>query len=143
MFKNGCTNVHYEDHSGRPNLVTDELTIKINEKIRENHCLTITQLLLEFPQISGSLLHEIVVRKLGYHKFRARWVPKLLTEDYKKQCMAASLEFLKAYHKDGDPLLDHVVTGDETWVKHVNCETKRQSMQWGHKSSPRKPRKCF
>jgi len=60
-----------------------------------------------------------------------------------KQRMAASLTFLEAYENDGDSLLDRVVTGDETWVKHVTCETKKQSMGWGHTSSPKKPRKCL
>ena len=57
--------------------------------------------------------------------------------------MAASLTFLEAYEKDGDSLLDRVVTGDETWVKHVTCETKKQAMEWGHTSSPKRPRKCL
>jgi len=55
--------------------------------------------------------------------------------------MAASLTFLEAYEKDGDSILDRVVTGDETWVKHATCETKNQSMEWGHTSSPKRPRK--
>ena len=143
MFKNGRTNVHDEERSGRPTIVTDELVAKIKEKIRENCRFTITEFSLEFPQISRSLLHEIVTEKLGYHKFCARWVPKLLSEDHKKQRMAASLTFLEAYEKDGDSILDRVVTGDETWVKHVTCETKKQSMEWGHTSSPKRPRKCL
>ena len=49
--------------------------------------------------------------------------------------MAASLTFLEACEKDGDSLLDRVVTGDETWVKHVTCGTKKQSVDWGHKFS--------
>ena len=118
MFKNGRTNFHDEERSGRPTIVTDELGAKINEKIHENRRFTITEFSLEFPQISRSLLHEIVTEKLGYHKFCARWVPKLLSEDHKKQRMAASLTFLEAYEKDGDPILDRVATGDETWVKH-------------------------
>ena len=99
--------------------MSDELVAKINEKIHENHRFTITEFSLEFPQISRSLLHEVVTEKLGYHKFCARWVQKLLSEDHKKQRMAALLTFLEAYEKDGDSLLDHVITGDETWVKHV------------------------
>ena len=84
MFKNGCTNVHDEEPSGRPTIVTDELVAKINEKIHENRCFTITEFLLEFPQISRSLLHEIVTEKIGCHKFCARCVPKHLSEDHKK-----------------------------------------------------------
>jgi hypothetical protein len=41
-------------------------------------------------------------------------VPKLLSEDHKKQLMAAPLTFLEDYEKDGDSFLDRVVTGDET-----------------------------
>src|SRR5215469_1487733 len=94
MFKNGHTNVHDEERCGLPTIVTDELVAKINGKIHENCRFTITEFSLEFPQISRSLLHEIVTEKLGYHKFCARWVPKLLSEDHKKQHMAASLTFL-------------------------------------------------
>ncbi|MEL7441188.1 MAG: hypothetical protein AAGJ58_22190, partial [Pseudomonadota bacterium] len=43
-FKHGRTNVHDEDRSGRPSLVTEELMVKINEKIRENRRFTITEL---------------------------------------------------------------------------------------------------
>jgi hypothetical protein len=31
MFKNGCTNVHDEERTGRPTNVTDVLVAKINE----------------------------------------------------------------------------------------------------------------
>ncbi|KAJ4442047.1 hypothetical protein ANN_11913 [Periplaneta americana] len=41
----------------------------------------------------------------------------------------------------GDAFLDQIVTGDETWVSHNTPETKRQSRQWHHPSSPKKPRK--
>jgi len=85
MFKNGCNNVHDEDHSGRLSLVTNELTVKINEKIYENRHITIKELLIKFSQISQSLLHESVAGKLGYHKFCTRWVLKLPTEDHKKK----------------------------------------------------------
>lgn len=142
-LKNGRTNVHDEERSGRPSIVTDEIVSKVDEKIKEDRRFTITELSLSFPQISRSLLHKIVTQKLGYHKFCARWVPKILTETHKNQRMAASFTFLDSYEKDGDLLLDRIVTGDETWVKHVNCETKLQSMEWGHTNSPKKPRKCM
>jgi len=135
MFKNGRTNIHDEERSGRPTIVNDELVAKINEKFHEKRRFTIKEFSLEFPQISRSLLHEIVTEKLGYLKFCARWVPKLLSEDHKKQCKSASLTFLEAYEKDVDSLLDRFVTGDESWVKHVTRETKKQPMFWGHKFS--------
>lgn len=51
-FKIGCTNVLDEIHSGWPNLVTEELLMKINEKTRENRRFTITDHSENFPSTS-------------------------------------------------------------------------------------------
>uniref|UniRef100_A0A1B6ITX5 Tc1-like transposase DDE domain-containing protein n=1 Tax=Homalodisca liturata TaxID=320908 RepID=A0A1B6ITX5_9HEMI len=56
--------------------------------------------------------------------------------------MGSALTFLSRYHEEGEEFLSQIVTGDETWVSYVNTEQKRQSMEWGHTSSPRKPVKC-
>lgn len=109
-FKNGRTNVHDEEKSGRPSIVTDELVASVNEMIRSNRRFTITELSLCFPQISRTVVYEIVTQKLGYHKFCARWVPKILTEQHKVQRMAASLTFLDSYDKEGDSFLDRIHT---------------------------------
>lgn len=66
---------------------------------------------------------------------------KFLTDHHKSQRLEAVLTFLNAYHTRGDSLLDRIITGDETWVKHVNCETKLQSMKWGHTTFPKKKQK--
>jgi hypothetical protein len=43
---------------------------------------------------------------------------------------------------NGDPeILKTVITGDETWVYGYDLETKVQSSQWKHSSSPR-PKKA-
>jgi hypothetical protein len=67
---------------------------------------------------------------VGYHKFCARWVSKILT--------GASFTFLERYHKDGNEFLNHILTSDETWVSFVNVESKGQSKQWMHTHSPDK-----
>jgi hypothetical protein len=90
-----------------------------------------------FARSSRSLLHDIVKELLQYHKLRARWVPKLLTDDNKTKCMGASLNFLVRYHSDGDEFLNQVVTGDETWIPLVTPENKHQSMKWRHSASPK------
>jgi transposase len=48
QFKNGRTNIHDQEKSGRPSIVTDDLVFKVDEKIRENRSFTITELTL-FP----------------------------------------------------------------------------------------------
>ncbi|GFX48094.1 mariner Mos1 transposase [Trichonephila clavipes] len=55
--------------------------------------------------------------------------------------MGAALEFISRYHTDGKDFFNRMVTGDETWVAHVNVETKQQCIAWGHTGSPTRLRK--
>ena len=60
MFNDGRENVHDEARSGRPSLVNDDLVRKVNERVRDNRRCTISDLSLHFPQISRTLLYNIV-----------------------------------------------------------------------------------
>jgi len=51
---------------------------------------------------------------------------------------ASALDFLTRYSEEGDNFLSCVVTGDERWVLHTTPESKQQSMEWRHTSSPTK-----
>jgi len=42
------------------------------------------------------------------------------------------------YHKEGDGMLSHIVTGDETWVSHITPESKQQSLHWKHTGSSKR-----
>jgi hypothetical protein len=83
MFKDGQTDVHDEQQSGRPSVVSDALVQSVDKKISERQRLTISELSCEFPQFSCTLLYEIITVRLGYHKFCARWVPEMLTGAHK------------------------------------------------------------
>jgi len=50
------------------------------------------------------------------------------TKEHKKQRVACALTFLMRYHKEGDGMLSHIVTGDETWISHITPESKQQSL---------------
>jgi hypothetical protein len=66
----GRENIH-DPWSGRPPMVNEDLVRAVEEKIQENRRFTISSLSLHFPQISPSLLHEIVSDKLrGFHHRR-------------------------------------------------------------------------
>jgi hypothetical protein len=81
-------------------------------------------------------MYEIIAVMLGYHKFCARWVPKILTGAHKTQRIgSAFVDLLEEYRKDGVR-----VTSDETSVSFVNVETKELSKQWMHAHSPNKPK---
>jgi hypothetical protein len=84
-----------------------------------------------FHKFNALFSMRLSVRQ-GYHKFSARWVPKILMSAHK--IASAFVDFSERYHKDGDEFLNHIVrvTGDETWVSFVNAETKEWSKQWMH-----------
>jgi hypothetical protein len=46
-------------------------------------------------------MFKIIRVRLGYHKFCARWVPKILTGVHKSQRMTSALTFLEQYQKEG------------------------------------------
>jgi hypothetical protein len=71
--------------------------------------ITISELSCEFSQISITFLYEIIAVRLGYHKFFARWVLKILMGVHKTQGMASALAFLEQYHKDGEEFLSHFI----------------------------------
>lgn len=141
MFNEGRENVHDEERSGRPSLITEELVRCIDEQVRSNRRFTISDLSMHFQNISRSLLHEIVTEHLHYKKLCARWVPKTLTDVQKRKRMGAALEFLQRYATEGNDFLKRIVTGDETWICYETPETKRQSLEWRHTGSP-KPKKA-
>jgi len=60
IFTDGRENVHDEARSGCPSLVNDYLVRKVNERVRDDRRFTISDLSLHFPQISRTLLYDIV-----------------------------------------------------------------------------------
>ncbi|GBM24044.1 hypothetical protein AVEN_34001-1 [Araneus ventricosus] len=116
QFNDGHTNVHDEARSGRPSVVNDGLVAKVNEKIRENRRVHKRILFHEFPQISKTILHEIVTNRLNYRKLCSRWFPKMLTNVHKTRRLGNALKFRTRCSEEGNEFLNKIVTGDETWV---------------------------
>jgi len=81
MFIEGRENVHDEVQSGRPSLVND-LVHKVNERVRDDRHFTISDLSLHLPQISRTLLYDIV--SSGKHRRR----PHSMRRVYKNLCRA-------------------------------------------------------
>ena len=70
-------------------------------------------------------------------KLSAKWVPKCLNVNKKRQQCQPSEEVLKFFRHDPHDFLSRLVTTDETWLYHHDPETKQQSMVWRHSSSLR------
>ncbi len=56
--------------------------------------------------------------------------PAYSPKTHKSDHLVAALNFLTAYHREGEGLLDRIITGDEMWVHHYVLESKRASMMW-------------
>ena len=70
--------MHDDERSGRLSPVNDDLMHAVEEKIRENRRFTITSLSLHFPDISRSLLHEIMSEKLNYQNRKYMYIMCML-----------------------------------------------------------------
>jgi len=60
MFNEGREDVQDEARSGRRYLVNNDLVRKVNERVRDDRRFTISDLSVDFPQISMSLIYDIV-----------------------------------------------------------------------------------
>jgi len=81
----------------------------------------------------GSIIHE----DLNMRKLFAKWVPKFLNADQKRQRCQSSEQLLESFRRDPNDFLSRLVTMDETWLYHCDPETKQQSMEWRHSGSTR------
>ena len=80
----------------------------------------------------GSIIHE----DLDMRKLSAKWVPKCLNADQKRQRCQSSEQLLEFFLRDPNDFLSRLVAMDETWLYHYDPETKQQSMEWRHSGSP-------
>jgi len=92
--------------------------------------------LAEETGISAGAVWTIIHEKLDMFKVSARWFPRMLSpfqKDTRRQCCQGNFELLT---EDPEYFFQRLVTGYETWVYHRDPESKMESMQWKHKTSP-------
>ncbi|UYV77128.1 SOCS2 [Cordylochernes scorpioides] len=130
------TDVHDGPRAGRPS-VSDETIAKVEAAMLEDRRITVRKLCDLVPDVSKTTIDKILHEHLGYSKVCAIWVPKMLTEDHERQRVDAAQKFLDCHETDGEEFLDSIVTGDVIWVHYNTPETKEQSKQWKHTSSPK------
>lgn len=139
-FLSGRENVHDEERTGRPSH-SNETVQAVEAEMLKNRRVTVKDLEEKLGGVcSRDSIRVILKDTLNYRKVSARWVPKQLTEDHKRQRVECAEEVLRRYEEEKDDFLDSIVTGDETWAHHYTPETKQQSKQWRHPTSP-KPKK--
>ncbi|GFN74213.1 histone-lysine N-methyltransferase SETMAR [Plakobranchus ocellatus] len=151
-FKDVPTSLQDEPWSGRPNTANNDWnTARVDELIKVDRRVKVKEISLKLD-IPKTNVYEIVLNKLS-----ATWVLKMLSDEHKgpftidHQRVEISHSLLHRCQQEGDEtvdvghgrdhrarnkLLEHLITGDETWLHLSTPETKRDSMTWKHPSSP-------
>ena len=70
----------------------------------------------------GSAIHE----DFDMRKLTAKWVPKFLNADQKRQLCQSSEQVLEFFRRDPNDFLSRLVIMDGAWLYHYNPETKQQ-----------------
>jgi len=143
-IKNWVTNFKRGDFStcdaprpGRPKIMTiPEIIDQIHELILEDHRIS-AKSIAEQLGISRERIGSIIHEDLDMQKISAKWVPKCLNADQKRQRCQSSEQHLEYFRRDRNDFLPRLVTMDETWLYHYDPETKQQSMDWRLSGSPR------
>jgi len=137
QFKRGDFSTCDAPRPGRPKTVTTpEIIDQIHELILEDRRISaksIAEQLGILHERVGSIVHE----DLDMRKLSAKWFPKCLNGDQKRQRCQSSEQLLEFFRRDPNDFLSRLVIMDETWLYHYDPETKQQSMEWRHSGSPR------
>lgn len=126
-FKRGRLSIEDDPRSGRPqSAVTEENIKKVHKKVLENRRLKVSDV-AEDLDISVGSIYEILTTHLHMKKLSARWVPRLLSDEQKRDRAKVCRSNLAILRRNRKNFLRCLVTGDETWVHYVTPETKKQS----------------
>ncbi|GFN88860.1 histone-lysine N-methyltransferase SETMAR [Plakobranchus ocellatus] len=105
-FEDGRTSLPDEPRSGRPNIANNNWnTARVDELIKVNRRVKLKEISmkLDIPKMN---VYEIVYDKLGYRKVSARWVPKMLSDEHKRQRVQISQILLHQCQQAGDETVD-------------------------------------
>jgi len=115
-------------------LITPEIIEQIQEIILEDRRIS-AKLIAAQLDISRERVGSIIHEDLDIGKVSAKWVPKCLNADHKRQRCQPSEQLLEFFRRDPNDFLLRLGTMDETWLYHYDPETKQQSMEWRHSGS--------
>lgn len=113
-FSGGRETVENESHARRPRTSVTEANIDaIGNLIEGNRHITLWEIVAKL-NISYGNVHRIVTDDLKMRKVSARWVPRLLSADHKRQQLEISQRHIEQFQQDGDAFLNRIVTCDKT-----------------------------
>ncbi|XP_037931663.1 histone-lysine N-methyltransferase SETMAR-like [Teleopsis dalmanni] len=129
-FRCGRSSTSDAERSGRlKEVITPEIVDKIYEMILDDRRMKVREL-AHAAGISTEWVHHILHEYLDMKKLSARWVPRLLILDHKRNRVITSKKCLAMFSRNPNEFLRRFVIVDETWIHHNTPETKEQSKQW-------------
>lgn len=142
QFRDGKGNTDDAARSGRPaSAVTQENIELVEQLVADDRRITVAEL-CACVAIGRAAIDTILHEHLHVTKVTARWVPRLLTPDMKRQRVECSRQLLGLAAAEGPLFLQKLVTGDESWFHYYDPDSRRDSMEWRHpgEAPPTKPR---
>ena len=105
----------------------------------KDRCVSIETISAQFD-ISVGTVHAIILEELKMRKICVKFFPRVFREGQEERRYHDSREMVELINSD-PAVVNALVTCDEIWIYCYDPETKRQSSQWKHASSPR-PKKA-
>ena len=115
-FKAGKFFVEDDTSPGRPKTSVTKANIAAVKIVVEQDARLSVKDIASCTGISEGNVQTILKKCLDLRKVCARWVPHLLTEEQKTQCLKCARELLKKYKGCNSRVISNLLTGDETWV---------------------------
>ena len=136
-FKAGKFSVEDDTHPGRPKTSVTQANIDAVKIVVEQDARLSVKDIASCTDISEGSMQTILKKHLDLRKVCAKWVPHLLTEKQKTQCLKCVRELLKTYKVSNSRVISNLLTGDETWVNMFEPQRTADNKQWKQKYQKR------
>ena len=128
-FKSSCTSTKDEHRSGRPvEATTPEIINKIHDMVLSDRRIKVREI-VEATGISQDTVFSILHQKLCVKKISTMWVPRVLSEENKRNRVVDSEAILARLRRNPHEFLRRYITVGETWIHFYTPETKEKSKQ--------------
>lgn len=129
-FRLGQESLEDDERLGRPiEVLTPQNISIIEELVLQDRRLKVREL-AAMSNMSETSVRRILHDHLNMNKVSARWVPRLLSALQRQRRVECARSFLVMCGDDPQPILESIVTGDETMVLYYDPLSKRESMEW-------------
>ncbi|KAI6659860.1 hypothetical protein LOD99_14200 [Oopsacas minuta] len=122
-FDNCDEELHDDPRPCRPTSSKTRSNIERVQTILDEDRRTTLRELEERVGMSKATLHSIITEYLEMSRVTARWIPKLISKEQKRERVRVTKELLSRYKSEKN-LLHRIVTGDETWFIIMNQRAK-------------------